>query len=303
MQLYRVLHGIIRDNSFDLVHSNGTLADVLTIPIAMYLRKPILSTCHGLIATRTRLVLYNYLNRRILRFSNAVIAVSDTIRVDLEKSGVKGSRISVIPNALCGDQDHDSENANRVMIRERLGISEKDFVIGYVGRLSEEKGLEYLIKATAIVIERNPQVKLLIIGEGPDRNKLKIIAHRENIDKNIYFMGFHTNISPWLSAMDLFVLPSLTEGTPMALLEAMAHGLPVAASCVGGIPDIVNSGKNGILFDAANPNYIALVICDMLKNESIRINLGREAKRTIRSKYNVMEWARSIEKVYLELLH
>jgi len=116
------------------------------------------------------------------------------------------------------------------------------------------------------------------------------------------FPGFQSNVKAWLSAFDIFVLPSLMEGTPMALLEAMAHGLPVIASYVGGIPGIIRSEENGILIPAANEQELARAICNICENERLKNKLATEAKRTISENYDINDWTKKIEYEYLKLL-
>jgi glycosyltransferase involved in cell wall biosynthesis len=151
--------------------------------------------------------------------------------------------------------------------------------------------------------EANIPSRLLLIGEGALRSQLERYTEEKYLKKQILFTGFQNQIDKWLPAIDVFVLPSMTEGTPIALLEAMAHGLPAVASSVGGIPSIIRSGQNGILTQPGNPNEIAKAICDLYKNEHLRLNLGNAAKITIREKFNVTDWARTIESEYFKLLN
>ena len=149
---------------------------------------------------------------------------------------------------------------------------------------------------------RGLQVKVLILGEGPDRQRLEDMVRKEKIEKQVQLVGFQDDVTSWLSVMDMFVLPSLMEGSPMALLEAMAHGLPVVASRVGGIPAIIRSGQSGILTQAGNARDIAQAIVDLYDNKHLRDTVGREARRTIQEKYNLSDWARKIEAEYINLL-
>ena len=125
-----------------------------------------------------------------------------------------------------------------------LNLIENEIVVGYVGRLSEEKGLRFLIEAIALLNEANIPSRLLLIGEGALRSQLERYTEEKYLKKQILFTGFQNQIDKWLPAIDVFVLPSMTEGTTIALLEAMAHGLPAVASSVGGIPSIIRSGQH-----------------------------------------------------------
>jgi glycosyltransferase involved in cell wall biosynthesis len=145
-------------------------------------------------------------------------------------------------------------------------------------------------------------VKVLMIGEGPERKELEVLAAEEKAEQKIIFTGFQNEIESWLPAMDFFVLPSLTEGTPMALLEAMACGIPVVASAVGGVPQVIDSGKNGMLVTPGKPEEIKDAISLLYKNEALRNDISREAKETIRLRYNVEDWIGKLEAEYLKIL-
>ena len=301
IRCYRRMYDIIKQRSFDLVHSNGYLADILTIPIAKVLGVPCISTCHGFISTNKRLALYGTINRFMLRHSSKIIAVSETIKADLVRSGVTESRIKVIPNSI-RPHDHRFFEQNRKAKRSMLNISEDEFVIGYVGRLSNEKGLRYLIQAISMLNQSDMPLKVLVIGEGPERKELEVLSAKEKVEQKIIFAGFQNNTESWFPAMDLFVLPSLTEGTPMALLEALACGIPVVASAVGGVPQVIDSGNNGLLVSPGRPEEIKEAVINLYKNNELRTGLSKAAQHIIKSKYNVENWINEVQTEYLKVL-
>ncbi len=300
IRCFRMLYSILTSNSFDLVHSHGYFADIIGIPAARVLKIPHISTCHGFISNDRNLVLYNRLDQIALRFSDKIIAVSEQIKNDLERSGIRRSKITVIQNAVQTTHKTENYEENRRKKRLDLTIKDEEFIVGYVGRLSDEKGAQYLIEAGMLLMETGMPCKILIIGDGPKRKELEDMVKMKGLEDNIIFTGFQTNIEEWMPVLDIFILPSLTEGTPMALLEAMAFGLPVVASDVGGIPEIIDSGENGILVPAANPDKIKEAISTICKDNCFRTKLSEMAKKTIRSKFNINEWINKIESVYIE---
>src|SRR5262249_7680260 len=183
------------------------------------------------------------------RHFNRVIAVSEQMKRDLVQRGVNERKIRVITNAL---QDESGSDRTKVRgeTRLRLGISEQEVVFGFVGRLSEEKGLAYLLQALKHWTSAAIRWRLVIVGNGPDRAELERAVRSLELGERVIFAGFQTDTAPWYAAMDAFVLPSLTEGTPMVLLEAMASGIPIIASSVGGVPAMISSGKHGLLVPA-----------------------------------------------------
>lgn len=292
---------LLKKNRFDLIHTHGYRADVLGIFLARLLGLPAISTCHGFISNDLHLTLYNRLDRFILRFASKIIAVSEAIKSSLIKSGIKESSVTLIQNAVNGSYSVEAFTRNRKAKREYCGMTEDDVVVGYVGRLSEEKGVGYLIEAIALLDKSGIPAKLLIIGDGPQRMELADRVKKANLEEKVIFTGFQNDVECWLPAMDVFTLPSLTEGTPMSLLEAMACGIPVVATAVGGVPQVIESGKNGILVSPGNPQDIKEAIQLLYKSEKLRNGLSGEAQKTINSQYNIEEWTRRIESEYLKL--
>lgn len=300
VRCYGMIHSCLRKGSFDLVHTHGYFADLTGIPASKMLGIPVLSTCHGFIGNDRNLKLYNWLDFRVLRFADRIIAVSDGIRNQLAATGIDGNRIGIIQNAVRADRDPASFEKNRSLKRTVLGISEGVPAIGYIGRLSEEKGIAVLIDACARLRARNIPLKLVIIGEGPQRRELESAASNAGLDGSVAFAGFQRDIEQWLPSLDVFVLPSFTEGTPMALLEAMACGIPVVASAVGGIPQVVRSGENGILTPPGSPEEIMKALVSISGDRAFRKRLSEAAKKTIQTRYSASGWIRKIEAEYEE---
>jgi glycosyltransferase involved in cell wall biosynthesis len=294
---------LLKKQKFDLIHTHGYRADVLGIFLSKLMGLPFISTCHGFILNDLNLKLYSRLDHFVLRFANKIMAVSQGIKNDLVKSGIEESLITVIQNAVDLNGNEELFTQNRQIKRALFNIKDNEFVVGYIGRLSEEKGVKYLIEAILMLHDLNMPVKTIIIGEGPQRNELEDLVKKTNIEDRIFFTGFQDNIEYWLPSIDVFALPSLTEGTPMSLLEAMAEGIPVVASAVGGVPQVVDSGKNGILVAAGKSEEIKDAIHLLYKDEALRNSLSREAKKMMQMKYSVQEWINKIEMEYSKVLN
>ena len=292
-------HSILKNGAFDVLHTHGYFADICGLPVARLLGIRSLSTCHGFIGTDSNLKLYNRLDVLALRLCDTVIAVSDDIKEELERKGVKASRIEVIPNAVKDSFNRSELLKQREKKREELSITTNDFLAGYVGRLSEEKGLVYLFGAISQLSDAGDTVKLLIVGDGPERAALQQKAVAMGIDGLIHFAGFRSDIENWLPAIDAFILPSLTEGTPLALLEAMAMEVPVIASSVGGVPRVVADGVNGLLVSPGDIQAISESIKLLNDNAGLRRQLGLEGRDTISAKYGVDRWRYKIENCYI----
>ena len=298
----RMLYALLRRGDFDLLHTHGYAADIVGIPTANILKIPTISTCHGFVDDGWKLSLYNCLDRIVLRFSDRIIAVSADIERDLTRRGIRSSRIKLIPNATRTDIDYVSFFRHRKDTRQCFGLSGADFVLGYVGRLSHEKGLLHLIEAVSLARKAGCPAKLIIIGEGSQKDELRDVAKKEGLEGLVVFAGFQSDVGRFYPAMDALVLPSLTEGTPMALLEAMAYGIPTIASAVGQIPEIIDPGETGILVRPEDPEQLCEKIHFLYNKPSIRNNIAKAAQDKVRSKFDVKQWTKRIETEYIKTI-
>ena len=292
---------IFRNERFDLIHSHGYRADLISLVVARWFRLPVVSTCHGFIANDLHLSFYNRLNVFLLRFFSRVIAVSDRMKADLISGGVNDARIDVVTNAVESVTETNRDRWRRD-VRCRLGIGSDDFVFGYVGRLSEEKGLTHLVDAANVAFVGGRPCRILIVGEGTQQRALELQVEAHGLRDRVCFAGFQSEPSMWYPAMDAFVLPSLTEGTPMALLEAMAEGLPIVATEVGGVPAIISNMVNGILVPPSDPVRLADAMRSVATDEGLRRRLSECAVRSVRETYDVRTWIRRTREVYLTAL-
>jgi glycosyltransferase involved in cell wall biosynthesis len=292
---------VLRSERFDLIHSHGYRADLIALPLSRYFRVPAVSTCHGFTPNNRRLALYTKLNEIALRYFDCVVAVSVKMRDELIGSGVNPASIEVIPNAVEPVCQTERAIARRD-IRTQLGLAEREFVLGYVGRLSEEKGLEHLLGALALRPPIRQPWRLVVVGDGPCLRDLEKQTSQAGLVDHVTFVGFQSRASPWFSAMDVFVLPSLTEGTPMALLEAMAHRVPVIASEVGGVPAVIADRVSGLLVPPADRRALSLALAELASNHELRRRFSDVAYVTVCERYNVQTWIASVKRVYERVL-
>lgn len=302
LRCLRNLYQIIKGNSYDLIHTHGYLADLLGILVSKITKVPVISTCHGFISGDAKLFLYNNLDLIALRYCNKVIAVSDSIKKILVGHAVGINKISVIENTTPVIVSGFDTDARRNSKRKSLNIRTTDLLLGYLGRLSHEKGIVHLLESMRMLDSLPQPVTLVIVGDGPQREELQAVVKSNGLVNRVIFAGFQQDIRDWLAAIDVFVLPSVSEGTPLALLEAMSFGVPCIASAVGGIPRIIDSGVDGILVPPGRPEEIRdaihLLGTDTLKRKSISEN----AQNKITQKYDIKNWARKIEEEYVNII-
>lgn len=285
---------------FDLIHTHGYRADLIGLAASKYFRLPIVSTCHGFISNDRKLGFYNRLDAFLLKYFNGVIAVSERMKQELIATGVDEKKIQVITNAVLVEARSDATKI-RKEIRLQLGINEEEFVFGFVGRLSEEKGVDYLLEAVKQGLMLGNPWRLVLIGDGPQRALLERTVYYSGLTDQVIFAGFQSNAATWYSAMDAFVLASLTEGTPMALLEAMANGIPAIATSVGGVPALLTNGENGLLVPSANPVKLLEAMRSLAGDPQLRARLSANAIRTIQRDHDVKNWVKKVSAVYMSI--
>lgn len=295
------LYSHLRDGSYDLVHTHGYFADICGQIPAKILGIGGVSTCHGFIDTGMKMKLYIWMDKHALRLCRRVLAVSEVIKTELLRGGFPDSKVTVIPNAVSIPCRGDEFDARRREKRYLLHLAPDDYVVGYLGRLSAEKGLAYLLEAGALLLNACMRIKLLMVGDGPERGLLEQQAKTMGLEDSVIFAGFQTDPENWYPVFDVFALPSLTEGTPLALLESMAAGLPVVASAVGGVPKIVSDGVNGLLVPPAVPLAIKEKLQLLHADSELSLRLGEAGRETIQAEFSIGGWCRHIENCYSEI--
>ncbi len=239
--------------------------------------------------------------RLIARGADAVVAISHEIRQDLIGLGVPGSKIVEIPNGVDTNVFVPLPPKDKARKRGELGIR-GDPVGIYVGRLSRVKAVDVLLRAWSRAFPGHRRAQLVILGDGPERGRLESLADELGIAGSVVMPGFVDNVSDYLMASDFFVLPSRSEGHPVALLEAMACGLAVVGSDTGGIADVVDEGRDGYLVPVADVDALSSVICDLVGDSALRRKLGAAAREKAVSRYSIERTGRRYCELYRRLV-
>lgn len=187
--------------------------------------------------------------------------------------------------------------------RLKLKVSQTDFVIGTIANFYPTKGLQYLIEAAAKItnskkITANSQVKFLIIGDGEERKKLKELIKEYGLKKEVILLGQITKAHKFMKAFDVFMLPSVKEGFPWVILEAMAAKVPVIATSIGAVPEIIENGKNGIIVEPKNPEQIAEAIKYLTDNEQVCWEFAFQAHQTVLFKFPIEKMVKETESLF-----
>jgi sugar transferase (PEP-CTERM/EpsH1 system associated) len=299
-RLYRLLRSqrpaILHASLFHAVFSARIIGRLAGVPVVISWRQNVN------IGGKRR----EWVNRLTAPLDDCVIAVSEEVRqAEIREASVKPAKVQLIYNAIdpynYATGDHLSLASNRERLLQELDIPEQAFLVGTVGRLHPQKGFSQLLEAFAAVQSKIPRARLVIVGEGELRVKLMKRANDLGISAYATFAGHREDIPALLSALDVFVLPSLWEGLPMALLEAMASGLPVVASAVGGIPEVVVEGETGLLVPAGDVKGLVEALC-VLSDENLRRRMGQAGQARVCDLFSIQHLVSRIENLYTELL-
>lgn len=243
----------------------------------------------------------NVVNRVVIqRLTSKVVAVSEDVKKRLAKyEGLSEDCISVIYN---GTQPPEIlQDEKKQAIRKSFGFDEKTFLIGTVGRLDQIKNLPMLLKAIAAGRGKNKTIKCLLVGDGPEREKLTELAAALNIEDDIVFAGYRADATALLQCMNLFVLCSFSEGTSMALLEAMAAGVPAVVTNVGGNPELIRHGENGWVIPSDAEADLAAVIDEAFHSPETRLKLAKMASVHFHEKFSFERMVEKYHYLYRDL--
>ncbi|MFL5342130.1 MAG: glycosyltransferase family 4 protein, partial [Gemmataceae bacterium] len=238
---------------------------------------------------------------RSARFAEQFCCVSDEIAETVSRwRTVPEEKIKVVINGIRTDAF--SDRSRRPDVRRELGIPPEAPVIGTVGRLSEVKRQGLLLRAVATLRCRIPEVRLLLVGDGPERDRLEHAAAELNVRDRVCFAGYQANPEHFLQAMDIFALTSRSEGLPVSLLEAWAAGLPVVCSAVGGVPKVITHGEDGLLFPSGDEDALVAAITAIVGDPALATRLGKAGRVKVEDKYSLERMAGDYECRYGALL-
>lgn len=300
LRAIKMLNRIICRENFDLIHSNGYFANMISLVSAKLNKKPVLSTAHGFIWNDLKLKLYNRLDLFLLGFFDKIIAVSEELKNDFLKAGIKRTKIEVVHNAI--ELIERSSGSNRAQKRLEYGVREDQIVFGYVGRLSREKNVDYIIKAIKKIKDKGLSAVLLIAGTGPEEKRLKAQAEKMELRDEVKFLGFCREVEKLIPIFNCLIVASKTEGTPMALLEAMAYGMPVIATRVGGIPKVIEDQFNGILIEPNDIEAICQAAKQLIGDRNKCERLAYNARKTIKKRFGPGPWFNKYLEVYQDMI-
>lgn len=236
--------------------------------------------------------------RGLYHLADSVFAISAEVReFYCRQTGFPPERMAVIPNGIDVRRIDEADGGG---VREECGFAENDFVIGTVARLDATKDTITLARAFAALHRMQPasNLKLLIVGDGGERARLETFVTEQGLNRDVIFAGLRRDVPRWLQAMDAFALPSLSEGLPLTVLEAMAARLPVVASNVGALPELVEEGSTGFLVEPKQEAALAERLGRLIANQSLAKAFGEQARRKVECEYSLNRMLRRYADLY-----
>jgi glycosyltransferase involved in cell wall biosynthesis len=286
----------------DIIETHNVKSHFLARLTNMHLRHCWVAFQHGYTWIDLKDQAYNQLDRWSLRAAHQVVTLCRPFALALEKTGVRPERILVQHNTVNPFTPASPQHV--LELRRSLGIGSGTLILFCAGRLSKEKGHLDLVQAVAQVRRECPDAlfHLVIAGEGPERNSIQEAAAKLGVSHLLSLCGYQPDLVPYYTMSDIVVLPSHTEGSPNVMLEAMAAGLPVVATSVGGVPEIAIDGETALLVEARNPQALAGGIRRLLTEALFRKELGAAAQRRA-TLYDPDAYCKSILQLYCRLLN
>lgn len=295
---------IAQERGAGILHTFGLRSNLLAWMTRRSLKIPWVIRLPNLNYTDYRGPIRGWISQRA---NNALIRRADALQVispQLEEY-IRGwrhtpKRIYLVPNGV--DIQRFTPTLSTVEARRWLSLPEEGPVIGSVGRLDCIKGFDLLIAAFAALFRRANNARLLLVGDGPERDNLYKQADRRGVGGRVIFTGFASDVRPYLSAMDLFVCSSRSEGVPFAMMEAMAMGVPCVAAQVGGVESVVRHGEDGLLFPAMDANALIHTIGEMIAHPERAESLGAAGRTRIEERFSAETMAQGVQSIYEDLL-
>jgi len=291
---------ICREENVSIWHAHDYKSNALGLLLRRFHPMKLVTTVHGWVRHTRRTPLYYWLDRRCLPRYDHVICVSEDLHRECRRVGVPEGRLTLVHNAI------DTERYRRLRsqreAKKALGFAGSQLLVGAVGRLSEEKGFDQLVRVTKTLAAEGLPVQAAIVGDGAERDALQRLIAELGAEDCVRLLGFRSDVKQLYEAMDVFALTSLREGLPNVVLEAMAMEVPVLATGVAGIPQLIRDGNNGLLVDIGNPHQLQTGLRRLIQDEGLRKRFAEQGRATVEHTFSFQRRMDRIAGVYNSLV-
>ena len=282
---------LVRDEDIHIIHAQTRVTQVLGFWLSYFTGVKMVTTCHGFFRPR-------WFRKTFPCWGSAVIAISKPVAKHLSQDfEVSQNRIHLIPNGIDLDRFKIANEDQRRSIRQNWAMGDTP-LIGFIGRLSDVKGIPVLIKAMPLILKEIPSANLMIIGQGPQEALLKKLTQDLSLNSQVRFESAINQTQDLLPAFDVFVMPSLMEGLGLSVMEAQACGIPVVASQVGGLVDLIEEGLSGYLVPVNDPAALADRIIEVLEDPNAAKKMANQARSNIEQFFSAKIMAKKTLQTY-----
>ncbi|MCL5290231.1 MAG: glycosyltransferase family 4 protein [Bacillota bacterium] len=304
---YAAVHSLVKylhQSGTTILHAHSSKGALVGRLAAMLARTPVvIFTAHNSIFYEEwpgwKKKLFATVEKFLARFTDKIITVSDALKQELmEWEGLPAKQLTTIYNGI--EADKFNIKADTKAIRRSLKIPDLGPVVGTIARLAPQKGISHFLKAASLLKEY--QVNFLVVGDGPLMETLKQEASELGLQNRVLFAGRREDIAEILSILDIFVLPSVTEGLPLTVLEAMAAGKPVVATRVGGVPEAIVEGKTGLVVAPKDPEALAVALAGLMGERDRLLRMGANGQKHVVEKFTVKMMVDKTMDLYQQLL-
>lgn len=297
----KALKKILEEHRIRILHCHNTYAMLVGLVAARLTRVLTTTTLYVWGDFGWKRGLMQWMDRAMLPWFDTITAHCEETRRKTIEMGYKPEDVHLL---VCGfDAKPVATTAEeRRARRAELGALDSDMVLINVARFYPEKAHEVLLEGFRIMRVKEPRLKLWLLGVGPDEGRVRALSAGLGLDDSVRFLGFRSDLEHVLSLADIMVHPSHMEGVPLAVLSGLAAGLPVVATAVGGLPEVVRNGESGILIPPGQPETLASAVLGLVADEAQRSNLGARARRFIEEEYSLDAAARRVTGLYKEML-
>jgi glycosyltransferase involved in cell wall biosynthesis len=288
---------LARKTRADVIHAHGYKADVYVYLAFRNSGIPLVSTCHNWLRQNRTVALYGTVDRLVLRNYTAVAAVSEQVKKTLLKSGVRKEKIHKVINGI------DLRPFDEAVPSLRTNShGEQAATVGWVGRLSHEKGPDLFLRAAAKTLAHLPQTKFILVGDGTDRASLESLIDELKIRDSVSLAGRREDMPSVYASFDIAVLSSRQEGLPMAVLEGMASSRPWVATAVGDVPTVILNDVTGVLVRPNDVEALSAALISLLQDVEKQQQLGRAARKLVEEKFSAQRMSNDYLDIYQECM-
>ena len=246
---------------------------------------------------------FRILERVLANMTTTLVAVSPEVEDDLVRLHVApASKFAVIRLGIELDQRVGDDHPERTATRRLLGLGDDPFVVGWVGRMTAVKRTDVVVRVLRELVERGVDARLLLVGDGPDRDDLERYAHELGVIRRCLFLGYQEDVARWYDAIDALLLPSVNEGTPVSVIESLAARRPAVATRVGGTPDVIRDGVDGFLVDSGDGEALAERLAELARDPQLRTQMGAAGRERVLQRYAVDRLVDDVDRLYRRLL-